>query len=105
MFNISCRKVDILGIRFTVLRMIMIGKTADVTVVQRTLNNTLYEHGKPQKVTAERQRAVSQHLHGKVTGREKCVGKMCTSNWENLSGHQEPPCIDVFRKWLQVLHF
>lgn len=47
----------------TVLRMIMIGKTADMTVVQRTLTDTLYEQGKPQKVTDERQRAVSKHLH------------------------------------------
>lgn len=83
----------------------MIGRTADVTVVQRTLTDTLYEQGKPQKVTAERQRAISKHLHGKLTERGKCVGKMRTSNWENLSGHQEPPCTDVFRKWLQVLHF
>lgn len=60
-----------------------------MTAVQRTLTDTLYEQGNPQKVTAERQRAVSKHLHGKLTGREKCVGKMRTSNWENLSGHQE----------------
>lgn len=31
----------------------MIGKTADVTVEQRSLTDTLYKKGKPQKVTAE----------------------------------------------------
>lgn len=53
----------------------MIGKTADVTVVQRTLSDTLYEQGKPQKVTAERQSCIKTYVW-KVDWK----GKMC---WEN----------------------
>ena len=59
------------------------GKTADLTVVQKTLIDTLHEEGKPQKVIAERagcsQSAVSKHIHGKLTGREKCGRKRCPS--------------------------
>uniref|UniRef100_A0AAY5KU12 HTH psq-type domain-containing protein n=1 Tax=Esox lucius TaxID=8010 RepID=A0AAY5KU12_ESOLU len=60
------------------------GKNADVTVVQKTPVDTLQEQGKPQKVIAERvgcsQSAASKHIHGKLTGREKCGGKRCTGN-------------------------
>lgn len=65
------------------------GKTADLTVVQKTLIDTLHKEGKPQKVIAERagcsQSAVSKHIHGKLTGREKCGRKRCTSNRDDRS--------------------
>ena len=65
------------------------GKTADLTVVQKTLIDTLHEEGKPQKVIAERagcsQSAVSKHIHGKLTGREKCGRKRCPSNRDDRS--------------------
>uniref|UniRef100_A0AAY5KDZ4 Transposase Tc1-like domain-containing protein n=1 Tax=Esox lucius TaxID=8010 RepID=A0AAY5KDZ4_ESOLU len=67
----------------------IMGKTADLTVVQKTLIDTLHEEGKPQKVIAERagcsQSAVSKHIHGKLTGREKCGRKRCTSNRDDRS--------------------
>src|SRR4029434_3708011 len=67
----------------------IIGTTADVTVDQKTLIDTLHEEGKPQKVIAGRagcsQSALSKHIHGKLTGREKCGRKRCPSNWHDRS--------------------
>ena len=44
---------------------------------------------KPQKVIAEKagssQSAVSKHIHGKLTGREKCGRKRCPSNRDDRS--------------------
>lgn len=55
----------------------MMRKTADLTVVQRTLVDT--QEDKPQKVIAKRtgcsQSAVLKHNHGKFTGIEKFGGK------------------------------
>ena len=48
----------------------IMGKTADLTVVQNTLIDTLHEEGKPQKVIAKEagcsQSAVSKHIDGKM---------------------------------------
>ena len=72
----------------------IMGKTADLTVDQKTLIDTLHEEGKPQKVIAERadcsQRVLYQSIfnenhNGKLTGREKCVKKRCTSNRDDRS--------------------
>ena len=100
------------------------GKTSDLTVVQKTIIDTLHKEGKTQKVMAERagcsQSTVSKHIHGM----NKCGKKRCTSNrdmtaslrrlssktdsrtWGSFtkyglrlkSVHQEPPCTDVFGK-------
>lgn len=44
--------------------------------------NTFHKKGKPQKVTVERlvHSAVSTDIHGKLTGKESCRRKRCTSN-------------------------
>lgn len=64
-------------------------KTADLTVVQKTLIDTLHNEGKSQKVIAERagcsQSAVWNHIHGKLTGWEKCGRKTCTSSRNDRS--------------------
>ena len=60
-----------------------------MTVVQKTIIDTLHKEGKPQKVIAERagcsQSAVSKYIHRKLTGRKKCGRKRCTSNTEDHS--------------------
>ncbi len=60
------------------------GKTADLTVVQKTIIDTLHKEGKPQKfITKEAgcsQSAVSKHVNIKLSGR-----KRCTTNRENCS--------------------
>ena len=65
------------------------GKTADLTVVQKTVIDTLHKEGKPQKVIAKEagcsQSAVSKHIHRKLSGRKKCGRKRCTSNRDNRS--------------------
>ena len=67
----------------------IMGKTADLTVVQQILIDTLHEEGRPHNVIAERagcsQSVVSKHIHGKLTGRETCGRKRCTSNRDDRS--------------------
>ncbi len=66
----------------------IMGKTADLTVVQKTIIDTLHKEGKPQTFIAKEagcsQSAVSKHVHRKLSGRKKCGRKRCTTNRENL---------------------
>ena len=103
------------------------GKTADLTVVQKTIIDTLHKEGKPQKVIAKEvgysQSAVSKHINRKLSGRAKCGRKRCTSSrddrslerivrkrpfksvgelhkdWTEAGVHQQPPHTDEFVKW------
>ncbi|KAK3530227.1 hypothetical protein QTP86_020143, partial [Hemibagrus guttatus] len=67
----------------------IMGKTADLTVVQRTIIDTLHKEGKPQTSIAKEagcsQSAVSKHVNRKLSGRKKCGRKRCTTNRENRS--------------------
>ncbi len=55
------------------------GKTADLTVVQMTIIDTLHKEGKPQILIAKEagcsQSAVSKHVNRKLSGRKKCGKK------------------------------
>uniref|UniRef100_A0A9J8CUB7 HTH cro/C1-type domain-containing protein n=1 Tax=Cyprinus carpio carpio TaxID=630221 RepID=A0A9J8CUB7_CYPCA len=59
------------------------GKTADLTAVQKAIIDTLKREGKTQKEMSEQigcsQSAVSRHLSGKSVGRKKCGKKRCTT--------------------------
>ncbi len=65
------------------------GKTADMTVVQKTIIDTLHKEGKTQTFIAEEavcsQSAVSKHVNTKLSGRKKCGRKRCTTNRESRS--------------------
>ncbi len=65
------------------------GKTADLTVVQKTIIDTLHKEDKTQTfITKEAvcsQSAVSKHVNRKLSGRKKCGRKRCTTNRENRS--------------------
>ncbi len=65
------------------------GKAADLTVVQKTIIDTLHKEGKPQPFIAKEagcsQSAVSKHVNRKLSGRKKCERKICTNNRENRS--------------------
>ncbi len=67
----------------------IMGKTADLTVVQKTIIDTLHKEGKPQTFIAKEagcsQSAVSKHVNRKLSGRKKCQRKRCTTNRENRS--------------------
>ncbi len=67
----------------------IMGKTADLTVVQKTIIDTLHKEGKPQTFIAKEagcsQSAVSKHVNRKLSGRKKCGRKRCTINRENRS--------------------
>ncbi len=65
------------------------GKTADLTVVQKTIIDTLHKEGKTQTFIAKEagcsQSAVSKHVNRKLSGRKKRGRKRCTTNRENRS--------------------
>ncbi len=67
----------------------IMGKTADLTVVQKTIIDTLHKEGKPQTFIAKKagcsQSVVSKHVNRKLSGRKKCGRKRCTTNRENRS--------------------
>ncbi len=67
----------------------IMGKTADLTVVQKTIIDTLHKEGKPQTFIAKEagcsQSAVSKHVNRKLSGRKKCGSKKSTTNRENRS--------------------
>ncbi len=67
----------------------IMGKTADLTVVQKTIIDTLHKEGKPQTFIPKEadcsQSAVSKHVNRKLSGRKKCGRKRCTTNRENHS--------------------
>ncbi|KAI2661415.1 Transposable element Tcb2 transposase [Labeo rohita] len=67
----------------------IMGKTADLTVVQKTIIDTLHKEGKPQTFIAKEagcsQSAVSKHVTRKLSGRKKCGRKTFTTNRENRS--------------------
>ncbi len=61
----------------------IMGKTADLTVVQKTTIDTLHKEGKTQKVIAKEagcsQSSVSKHINREAKGRKRCGRKKCTS--------------------------
>ena len=67
----------------------IVGKTADLTVVKKTIIDTLHKEGEPQKVIAKEvgclQSAVSKHINRKLSGREKCGRKRCTNSRDDRS--------------------
>ncbi len=62
----------------------IMGKTADLTVVHKTIIDTLHREGKAQTLIAKEagcsQSAVSKHVNRKLSGRKKC-----DANRENRS--------------------
>ncbi|KAL0186190.1 hypothetical protein M9458_017860 [Cirrhinus mrigala] len=63
------------------------GKTADLTVVQKMTIDTLHKEGKTQNVIAKEagcsQSSVSKHINREAKGRKRCGRKKCTSNRDN----------------------
>ncbi len=64
-------------------------KTGNLTVVQKTIIDTLHKEGKPQTFIAKEagysQSGVSKHVNRKLSGRKQCGRKRCTTNRENRS--------------------
>ncbi len=76
-YNYSYRFIaqPYLKICTTALGYTIMGKTADLTVVQKTIIDTLHKEGKPQTFIAKEagcsQSAVSKHVNRKLSGRKK----------------------------------
>ncbi len=112
----------------------IMGKTADLTVVQKTIIDTLHKESNPQTFIAKEagcsQSAVSKHVNRKLSGRKKCgrnnaqstertaalwglSSKIDSRIWVNFtrnglrlgSRHQEPPHTDVSRNLATVVVF
>ncbi len=112
---------------YTIMR-----KTADLTVIQKTIIDTLHKEGKPHKFIDKEagcsQSAVSKHVNRKLSGRKKCgrknaqpierpedlwglSSKIDSRIWVNFtrnglrlgSRHQEPPHTDVSRNLATVV--
>ncbi len=60
------------------------GKTADLTFVQKTIIDTLHKEGKPKTLIVKEagysQSAVFKHVNRKFSGRKRCGRKRCTTN-------------------------
>ena len=87
----------------------IMGKTADWTVVQKTVTDTLHKEGKPQRVIGKdagcSQTAVSKHIHRKLSGRKKCGRKRCTSNRDNRRLVKQRPFKnlgEIHREWTEA---
>ncbi len=67
----------------------IMGKTADLIVVQKIIIDTLHKEGKPQTFIAKEagcsHSAVSKHVNRKLSGRKKFWSKRSTTNRENCS--------------------
>ncbi len=110
----------------------IMGKTADLTVVQKTIIDTLHKEGKPQTFIAKEavcsQSAVSKHVNRKLSGRKNVEekdaqptetttvlwglsSKINSRIWVNFtrnglrlgSRHQETPHTDVSRNLATVV--
>ncbi len=74
--------------RFGSLGYTITGKTADLTVVQKTIIDTLHKEGQPQTFIAMKlavHRVLYPSMLTKLSGRKKCKRKRCTTNRENRS--------------------
>ncbi len=71
----------------------IMGKTADLTVVQKTIINTLHNEGKPQTLIAKEagcsQSAVSKHVNRKLSGRKKCGRKKMLNQLRDLQPYED----------------
>ncbi len=69
--------------------MVTCQSAADLTVVQKTIMDTLHKEGKLQTFIAKEagcsQSAVSMHVNRKLSGQKKCGRKRCTTNRDNRS--------------------
>ncbi len=82
------------------------GKTADLTVVQKTIIDTLHKEGKPQTFIANEagcsQSAVSKHVNRKLSGRKKCRRKRFTTNRENRSQKKIKNLGELHKEWTEA---
>ncbi len=80
----------------------IMGKTADLTVVQKTTIDTLHKEGKTQKVIAKEagcsQSSVSKHINKEAKGRKRCGRKKSvqaigiTAPWRGLWNKTHSKC-------------
>ncbi len=88
----------------------IMGKTVDLTVVQKTIIDTLHKEGKPKTFIAK-EAGCSQSavwVTRKLSGRKKCGRKRCTTNRENRSHmgivkqNQFKKLDELHKKWTEA---
>ncbi len=71
----------------------VMGKTADLKVVQKTIIDTLHKEGKPQTLIAKEagfsQSAVSKNVNRELIGRKNCGRKICTTNQKKPQPYED----------------
>ncbi len=84
----------------------IMGKTAELTVVQKTVIDTFYKEGKPQTFIAKAagcsQSAVSKHVNRKLSGRKKCGRKRCTTNREIVKQNRFKNLGELHKEWTEA---
>ncbi len=96
--------------RFGSVGYTIMGKTADLTIVQKTIIDTLYKEGKPQTFIAKEagcsQSAVSKHVNRKLSRRIKCGRKRCKTNWNSLmrivKQHWYKNLVELHKEWTEA---
>ncbi len=86
----------------------IMGKTADLTVVQKTTIDTLHKEGKTQKVIAKEagcsQSSVSKHINREAKGRKRCGRKKSiqaigiTAPWRGL-WNKTNRTLEIHKEW------
>ncbi len=84
----------------------IMGKTADLTVVQKTIIDTLHKEGKPKTFIAKEagcsQSAVSKHVNRKFSGRKKMHNtKLCGKKKMHNQPREPQPYEDCQAKSIQ----
>ncbi len=85
----------------------IMGKTADLTVVQKTIIDTLHKEGKPQTFIANEagcsQSAVSKHVNRKSSRRKKCGRKRCKTNRERIVKQNRLKNLgELHKEWIEA---
>ncbi len=63
----------------------IMGKTADLTVVRKTIIDTLHKEGKPQKIITNKAGCSQSAVNRKLSGMKKCGRKRFTTSRDNCS--------------------
>ncbi len=85
----------------------IMGKTADLTVVQKTIIDTLHKEGKPQTFIAKlagccSQSAVSKHVNRKLSGRKKMTNRENHSLMRIVKQNQFKNLGELHKEWTEA---
>ncbi len=84
----------------------IMGKTADLTVVQKTIIDTLHKEGKPQTFIAKEagcsQSAVSKHVNRTLSGRKRCTTNENRNLTRNVKQNRFKNLGELHKEWTEA---